>query len=616
MDANKPVVLITGSTKGIGLALAQHLLDSGRYRVAINGRNQEQVDAQVQSLSQAGDASCVLGLAADVSDESQVQAMFAALTEQWGAPHVVLNNAAYAGASKAKLHTMESSEWQEVMQCNLDGTYLCYKYAIQAMLEHGMQGGKIVNVSSGITRAYGTPPMLQQYGAYALSKHGVEHFTRLAASEVYEEAIGVCCVSIEGSYRSEMTRGIFSEREFERLPPASRLFPLFVRIIEEDRWEHIAGRIFSTRRFQMDPQMEWLTANPLSEVELYRFGMPILERRKFLCSGESHVGPSPEVQKFLQSETVALQQYPRTHAILELKREIAQHLGLESADAVFIGNGIVSCLDSILQMFVPPGHHVLSHTMGWAFCGSLLESRQAHFTEVEIKLEDGRCDFQMEKLAQEVKASTRLVYLTNPNNPTGKLIPEEELLRFLDAVPHHIPVVLDECYAEYVTQEYSSLVPALLQQTQRPVIGLRSFSKFHGLANMRIGYAIASPLLIRAIERYHLPWTVSDINARCATLALRDKHYQQQRREEIVAEREFLHQGLEKLGVPFVATDAMALMIQTPEEGFFELRSRLNKNEIVITPYLYKKHFMYQIGKRYHNEKLIETLASFGPTSA
>ncbi len=183
-------------------------------------------------------------------------------------------------------------------------------------------------------------------------------------------------------------------------------------------------------------------------------------------------------------------------------------------------------------------------------------------------------------------------------------------------MPHHIPVVIDECYAEYVTQEYSSLVPALLQQTQRPVIGLRSFSKFHGLANMRIGYAIASPLLIRAIERYHLPWTVSDINARCATLALRDKHYQQQRREEIVTEREFLHQELENLGVPFVPTDAMALMIQTPEEGFFELRSRLNKNEIVITPYLYKKHFMYQIGKRYHNEKLIETLASFGLTLA
>lgn len=610
MDSYKPIVLITGSTKGIGRGLALHLAKSEKYRVVVNGREQSSVDDVVQSINEEVGDGVAWGVATDIGSEEQVKDMFASMVRQVGAPDVVINNAAFAGTSKQKLHEMESLEWQQVMQCNLDGTYLCYKYAVRCMLEHNVSGGKIINISSGITRSFGTPPMLQQYGAYALSKHGVEQLTKLAAQEVFGHSIGVGCISIDGSYQSEMTRGIFSEKQFERLPPVSRVFPLFRRLLDGS-WEHLSGKVFSTQRYQLDPEMEWLTASPASEVELYRFGMPILERKKFLCSGESHVGPSPEVQKFLQSDTVALQQYPRTHAILELKREIARHLGLASEEMVFIGNGIVSCLDSILQVFVGPGHHVLSHTMGWAFCGSLIQARGAYFSEVELKLNGSHCDFQMEEMARQVKASTRLVYLTNPNNPAGRLIDEDSLNTFLDTIPDNIPVVIDECYADYVGREYACHVPSLLAQRDRPIIGLRSFSKFHGLANMRIGYAIANPLVIRAIERYHLPWTVSDINARCATLALRDLNYQQQRREEVAKERNFLQHELENLGVGFVPSDSMSLLIEIPQDGFYALRSRLDRNEIVITPYLYKNHFLYQIGKRYHNEKLLETLASF-----
>jgi len=609
MQKAKQTVLITGSTKGIGFHLARHLVQQGGFQVILNARHQEALTKAVEELQAQGNPEDVMGVRADIQEPQDVESMFESIANKYKKLDIVINNAALAGHSKQPLHSMPIEEWQAIMSTNVQGTFLCYRSAVQLMQKLQHKGGKIINISSGITKNFTSATFSQQLNAYALSKHTVEDFTRLAAQEVFSEHIGVCCLSIDGSYQSQMTQDFFSKEQFTKLHTPEQLLPIFDFLCTAE-WSQLTGRIYSSSRFAQSSELEKLSASAFTNIPLAVNQLPIPEKKKYLCSGENPNAPTSRILELLGDEALQLGRYPRTYAIQALKRTIARKFDVQDS-MVFVGNGTVSCVESIMQLFVPSGHHVLAHEATWNFIGQLITARGLHSTTIGLDLEGKRCLFNLDKMTEQITASTRLIYLTNPNNPTGHNIEKQEFLDFLQKVPKTIPVVVDECYADFSVRPNRFTVAELLPETDHPIIALRTLSKLYGLANLRIGYVIAHPLVIHAIEHYHLPWTVSDINALCANKVLRDEDYARDLLQKATVEREFMEKELDAIGVGYIESDAMFLLIDLPDCSYFEFRRALDKRGVVLVPVNFKNRFVYQIGKRHFNQQVIDVLTGY-----
>jgi histidinol-phosphate aminotransferase len=188
-----------------------------------------------------------------------------------------------------------------------------------------------------------------------------------------------------------------------------------------------------------------------------------------------------------------------------------------SPDEVILGNGSNEIIELLVRGFVTAGDEAVMADLTFSLYPLMVTV--ARGTPVTVPLREGRHDLQA--MASAVTAKTRLVFLCNPNNPTGTMVTAAELNRFLTAMPDSVVVVIDEAYVDYVT---ASDFPRSLEllRSGPPVIVLRTFSKLHGLAALRIGYGIARKDVIAYLDRIHQPFNTNGLAQLAATAALED----------------------------------------------------------------------------------------------
>ena len=273
-----------------------------------------------------------------------------------------------------------------------------------------------------------------------------------------------------------------------------------------------------------------------------------------LSANENPVGPSPKALAAITSAMGGLHRYPE-RGCAQLKLALAERLGVDGRQ-IAVGNGSCEVLELAVRSLVGPGESVIMGTPGFpAYQGVVQRAGGRAVLVPAVHYQD-----DLDAMLDRIDVSTRLVLLGNPGNPCGTAIGYRRLLRFLDRLPPGLPVILDEAYLDYVeTPDFPDAVDLL--RVGRPVIALRSFSKAHGLAGLRVGYAVAEPDLIARMEAGHQQFNINRLAQAAALAALDDTGHIQSAIELNRAGRAELFDGLVARGFDPVPSQTNFLLV-------------------------------------------------------
>lgn len=341
----------------------------------------------------------------------------------------------------------------------------------------------------------------------------------------------------------------------------------------------------------------YVPGKPIEEVER-ELGLTDIVK---LASNENPLGPSPLVAEALQSAARGLALYP-DGACFALSNALATHWDVQPENLI-IGNGSDEIIHYLGLTYVQPGDQVLTGDPSFVRYEAAAVLNQGEF--VVTPLQD-HC-FDLAAMAERITDRTRLIFIANPNNPTGTIVRRGEVERFLDRVPEQAIVVMDEAYYEYVDDDDYPQSWNYVREGRNVVI-LRTFSKIYALAALRVGYGMARPEIIQALHQVREPFNVNSLAQAAAIASLRDPD--QVRRSWISnrENREYLYQEFRRLGLPYVETQANFVLVdvQRPNKPVYEALMR--RGVIVRTLGGLPTHLRVTIGRGSDNQRFIRDL--------
>lgn len=295
-----------------------------------------------------------------------------------------------------------------------------------------------------------------------------------------------------------------------------------------------------------------------------------------LASNENPAGPAEGVRAVLEEGWGGVRLYPDANGFV-LKASLADRLGT-TPDRITLGNGSNDVLDLLARVFVTPGDEVVYSE--YAFLVYALVTRATSGRAVVVPARDWGHD--LPAMAAAVTDRTKLVFIANPNNPTGTCTDTETLADFLESVPDDVVVVLDEAYCEYVDWERYPDGLAYLARFPNLVV-TRTFSKIHGLAGLRIGYAVASREITDLLNRVRQPFNVNHLAQKAALAALADRDHVARCRDINSRGRAHFSGVCEALGLPYIPSMANFLTVAFGDRTT-EVYEALLRQGIIVRP--------------------------------
>jgi histidinol-phosphate aminotransferase len=285
-----------------------------------------------------------------------------------------------------------------------------------------------------------------------------------------------------------------------------------------------------------------------------------------MASNENPFGPSPRALEAMERALREVHLYPENGAP-ELAKKIAENEGV-TPDHVLVTGGSTPCLDMIARTLLSPGLNAV--TSERTFIVYPIVTRAAGAT---LKLAPTKDDgFDLDGILNAIDENTRVVFLANPNNPTGTMFDATAMDHYLDRVPNHVVTVLDEAYYDFAKHlaalrgvEYSHSVRYVKEG--RKVIVLRTFSKTHGLAGVRVGFGIGDPELMSYLARVRTAFQTTTVGEVAALAALHDDEHLRRTVENNAAGAESLLKGLSELGLHAVPTWANFVFFEVEEDA-------------------------------------------------
>ncbi len=321
-----------------------------------------------------------------------------------------------------------------------------------------------------------------------------------------------------------------------------------------------------------------------------------------MASNENPFGPSPKALAAAREALLQGQLYPDGGCVA-LRRKLAESYGLAPEQFV-VGNGSNEILELLGHAFLRPGDEAVMGAP--AFAIYKLVALLFGAKPVEVPLKDFRHD--LPAMARAVTPRTRLVFAPILNNPTGTGSTEAEALAFARALPPHVVCVFDEAYAEYL-ENPPDLRPLIAEG--RPVICLRTFSKIHGLAALRVGYGYADAGLAALLNRVRQPFNVNAIGQAAAIAALDDREFTGRCARENRAGLAQLEAGFRALGLEFVPSVANFILVKVGDgAGWFDALQRRGVIVRPLKPYGLPEWLRITVGTKEQNERVLRELGA------
>ena len=321
-----------------------------------------------------------------------------------------------------------------------------------------------------------------------------------------------------------------------------------------------------------------------------------------LSSNENSRGPSPKVLDVTQSYN-SWHIYPDGDG-RRLKSTISDLEEIEQ-DRIVLGNGSNEILELVGQTFLSPKSESIFSAHAFAVYKLVSQVRGCKYHEIPTK--DWGHD--LDKFLNHINEKTRVIFIANPNNPTGTYLSHNQIERFLDKVPSNIVVVIDLAYFEYViTDDY--IKPHEITENFSNVIITKSFSKIYGLSSLRIGYGFGSRELIEILNRVRQPFNVNGLAQESAVAAIHDVQYTKESIKLNTDGRDYIYQSLKGMKIDFIPSEGNFVCMETKKGGSNIFNSLLKEGVIVRSLDLYAmpRHIRITIGSEEENKFFIEKL--------
>ncbi len=352
----------------------------------------------------------------------------------------------------------------------------------------------------------------------------------------------------------------------------------------------------------------------LSNIKNYTPGKPIEEvRREFglkkvikLASNENAWGISKKVKQAIIRKVSEINRYPYPNCYY-LKKVLSQKLKVKPEELI-IGNGSDELIVLILKAIIEKGDQVIVSYP--TFLIYEIQAKIAGAQAVRVKLKNFKYD--LEGMRKKITKKTKIIFIANPDNPTGSFVSYEELKNFLDSIPKNILVFIDEAYFEYA-KNISSYPDALqfFKSNYNNIFISRTFSKAYGLAGLRIGYGISSSDYIKILDKIREPFNVNSLAQIAAVYALKDVKHLESVVNSTLREKKKMYRELKKMGIEFKETATNFVVIKiTNKDSSYICKELLKRGVIVrnLDSWGLKGFIRVTVGKPQENAKFLEEI--------
>jgi len=316
-----------------------------------------------------------------------------------------------------------------------------------------------------------------------------------------------------------------------------------------------------------------------------------------LASNENPLGPSPLALAAMQNVLANLNLYPDGNAFY-LKKKLAEKLGVTPSNLV-LGNGSNEIIEFVGHAYFAPGVDVVVSQFCFAIYPLVAKLFGANVVNVPAK----NYGHDLPAMLKAITPQTRVVFVANPNNPTGTLAPREEVVRLVNEVTDNVLLVMDEAYIEFL-DDAVDLVPLIRLGVRKNLILMRTFSKIFGLAGLRLGYGIGHPDLIATLEKTRQPFNINSIAQAGALAALNDDEHVRKTRENNARGLDFFQRAFRDMKLEYVPSSANFILVRVGEgQKVFEAMQRQG---VIVRPmggYLLPEWIRISVGTSKENER-------------
>jgi histidinol-phosphate aminotransferase len=350
----------------------------------------------------------------------------------------------------------------------------------------------------------------------------------------------------------------------------------------------------------------------LKTLPTYQPGRPIEEVARELnlpaseiikvASNENPFGPSPLALAAMQKALPSVNLYPDGNAFY-LKQKLAAKLGVET-NHLILGNGSNEIIEFVSHALLAPGTNVVVSQYCFAIYPIVAKMSGAEVVVVPAK------DYghDLPAMLKAINAKTRIVFVANPNNPTGTLASREDVIKFVNDVPDDVLLVMDEAYIEFLSDAVD-LVPLIRLGVRKNLILMRTFSKIYGLAGLRIGFGIANAELTAALEKVRQPFNANLLAQVAALAALDDDEHVRKTRANNFQGLEFFTCALRELKLEYVPSAANFILVRVFEgQRVFEAMQRQGVITRPMGGYQLPEWIRISVGTQAENERCLRTL--------
>ena len=322
-----------------------------------------------------------------------------------------------------------------------------------------------------------------------------------------------------------------------------------------------------------------------------------------LASNENPLGPPNKVVKFLKKQANKVNLYPDRIGISLLKK-ISEKYRIDTEN-VFIGNGSSEIVDMLCRIMLNPGNRGITFEKEFALYKTCIKASDGELVEAETGKNFKR---NTDSLLPLAKKNAKIVFIANPNNPTGDFIEKKELIKLINAIDKNALIVIDEAYIEYLGEEHS-LIDFFLSEKRENLVILRTFSKIYGLAGLRVGYCFASKKVISALRRIKLPVNVPYLSQKGCQIALECDKFRENSKKHVETEKERIFKNLKQNGIDFLECKGNFYLVK--DEKAKETVEKLESKGIVVrslAPYGINDYFRITVGTKEQNDLFLKKL--------
>ncbi|MCE5334385.1 MAG: histidinol-phosphate transaminase [Desulfobacteraceae bacterium] len=324
-----------------------------------------------------------------------------------------------------------------------------------------------------------------------------------------------------------------------------------------------------------------------------------------LASNENPIGPSPRAIEAIQAAVRKLNRYPDGSGFY-LRRKIADKFGLPF-DGILLGNGSNELIELVIRAFMGPGDEVMMPAPSFLLYRLVVQWMGGR--PVSIPLKGLKVD--LDAMADAVTERTKVIFLTNPNNPTGTVIGRRDFDLFLSRIPERIVLVLDEAYIDFNRDPDTPSGFEYIDGAGPAVVVLKTFSKAYGLAGLRIGYGAMPVPVAGFLNRVRQPFNTNSLAQAAALAALDDEEFFDLTRKMTWDGLQYLYGEVEKLGLKYVVSQANFFLIEVPCESKRVFEAMLRRGVIIrsMASYGMDNFIRINAGLPEENERFVRTFS-------